>query len=55
MITNTGFYGAANDKYIPAYAYEATVDELAEGWTREWGYQYLARVHENRRGQRTLI
>ena len=36
MITNTGFYGAANDKYIPAYAYEATVDELAEGWTREW-------------------
>ena len=36
LLTNTGFYGAANDKYVPAHAYKASVDQLADGWTREW-------------------
>lgn len=36
FLTNTGFYGAAKDKFIPAHAYEASVDQLADAWTREW-------------------
>jgi phosphotriesterase-related protein len=36
LITNTGYYGALDDKYVPAHAYEETADQLAERWTREW-------------------
>ena len=36
MLTNTGFYGAAKDKYVPDHAYRATVDELAGDWIEEW-------------------
>jgi len=36
IITNTGFYGAANDKYVPAFAYRETADELALRWVREF-------------------
>ncbi|MBZ5543937.1 MAG: phosphotriesterase, partial [Acidobacteriia bacterium] len=36
IITNTGFYGAANDKYVPAFAYRETADELALRWVREY-------------------
>ena len=36
MITNTGYYGAAGDKYVPQHAYEETVDQLADRWTGEW-------------------
>ncbi len=38
LLTNTGYYGAANDKYIPAFAWEETADQLAERWIREWEY-----------------
>jgi len=36
MLTNTGYYGAADDKYVPAHAYEETEDELCERWVMEW-------------------
>ncbi|MCI0352019.1 MAG: hypothetical protein L0Z53_21580, partial [Acidobacteriales bacterium] len=36
IITNTGFYGAANDKYVPALAYRESANELAVRWTREF-------------------
>ncbi|MFB3922851.1 MAG: phosphotriesterase [Terriglobia bacterium] len=36
IITNTGFYGAAEDKYVPAVAYKESVDELAMRWSREF-------------------
>jgi phosphotriesterase-related protein len=36
IITNTGFYGAAEDKYVPPVAYKETADELAMHWTREF-------------------
>ena len=36
IITNTGFYGAADDKYVPAVAYKESVDELALRWARDF-------------------
>jgi phosphotriesterase-related protein len=36
LITTTGYYGAANDKYVPAFAYEETPDPLATRWTQEF-------------------
>lgn len=36
IITNTGYYGAANNKFIPAHAYVETADELAARWIREF-------------------
>jgi len=36
IITNTGYYGAGNNKYIPRHAYTETADQLASRWIREW-------------------
>jgi phosphotriesterase-related protein len=36
ILTNTGFYGAAKDKYVPRVAYSETADELALRWVREF-------------------
>lgn len=36
MLTNTGYYGAADDKFVPAHAYEESADELAARWVAEW-------------------
>jgi predicted metal-dependent phosphotriesterase family hydrolase len=36
IITNTGYYGAANDKFVPAHAYEETAEQLAARWVREF-------------------
>jgi phosphotriesterase-related protein len=36
IVTNTGFYGAADDKYVPAFAYQETVDQLAARWIKEF-------------------
>ncbi len=36
IITNTGYYGAANDRYVPEHAFRETVDELTGRWHREW-------------------
>lgn len=35
LVTNTGYYGAANDKFVPAHAYAETPDQLAARWTAE--------------------
>jgi phosphotriesterase-related protein len=36
ILTNTGFYGAVNDKYIPSFAKNKTAEELAEIWINEF-------------------
>lgn len=36
IITNTGFYGAANDRYIPEFAYTATAKSISEIWIDEF-------------------
>ncbi len=36
IITNTGFYGASDNKYIPAFAYEESAQQLADRWISEW-------------------
>ncbi len=36
IVTNTGFYGAVNNKYIPAFAFEKTPEELAAMWIDEY-------------------
>jgi phosphotriesterase-related protein len=36
ILTNTGYYGAANDKFVPAHAYDETAEQLAARWTAEW-------------------
>jgi phosphotriesterase-related protein len=35
ILTNTGYYGAANDKFVPAHAHAETAEQLADRWTRE--------------------
>ena len=36
IITNTGYYGALNNKYLPEHAYTETADQLAARWISEW-------------------
>jgi predicted metal-dependent phosphotriesterase family hydrolase len=36
IVTNTGYYGAAQDKYLPAHAFDESAERLAERWTAEW-------------------
>jgi len=36
IITNTGWYAAANDRYVPDKAYRLTADEIAQIWIDEW-------------------
>lgn len=36
IITNTGLYGARNNKFIPEYVKEMTAEELAEMWINEY-------------------
>jgi len=36
IITNTGLYGANNNKYIPQYALRMTAEDLAEIWIDEY-------------------
>lgn len=36
ILTNTGFYGAGNDKYMPGYAFVETADQIAQRWIEEW-------------------
>jgi phosphotriesterase-related protein len=35
ILANTGYYGAADDRYVPAHAHEASAEELAATWVRE--------------------
>jgi phosphotriesterase-related protein len=36
ILTNTGYYGALNNKYIPKHAFIETADQLAARWILEW-------------------
>jgi phosphotriesterase-related protein len=36
ILTNAGYYGAAEDKYVPRRAYSETAEQLAERWVSEW-------------------
>lgn len=36
IVTNTGYYGGAGDKFVPRHAYEESVEKLADRWIREW-------------------
>ena len=35
IVTNTGYYGAANDKFVPAHAWKETAEQLAARWIAE--------------------
>lgn len=36
ILTNTGFYGASNDKYLPSFAHTENALELAKRWISEF-------------------
>lgn len=36
IVTTTGYYGAAGDKFVPNHAYKLSAEELAALWTREF-------------------
>jgi phosphotriesterase-related protein len=36
IVTNTGYYAAAKDRYVPESAYESTSEEIAEIWIDEY-------------------
>src|SRR4030095_12613987 len=36
VLTNTGYYGATNNRYLPRHAVTETADELAARWLVEW-------------------
>lgn len=36
ILTNTGIYGAANDRYVPPFALDETADQLAARWVAEF-------------------
>ncbi len=36
ILTNTGYYGAANDRFLPRCIHDLSVERLAEKWTGEW-------------------
>lgn len=36
IVTNTGFYGAVNDRYVPQIAYNSTPGEISDHWVDEF-------------------
>jgi len=36
ILTNTGFYGAAGDKFLPRFVLDETAEKLADRWAAEW-------------------
>jgi len=36
ILTNTGYYGAVGNKFLPAHASDETAEQLAARWLREW-------------------
>jgi len=36
ILTNTGYYGASDNKFLPAHALTETTDQLADRWVREY-------------------
>ena len=35
ILTNTGYYGAGNDKYLPRFAFYETADQISQRWVEE--------------------
>src|SRR5690606_7987936 len=36
VITNTGYYGGSNHKFLPSQAFTENAEQLAARWIREW-------------------
>lgn len=36
ILTNTGYYGASDNRFIPDHAWKETPDELSARWIQEW-------------------
>jgi len=36
LLTNTGYYGARDNLYVPKHAFGETAEQLANRWTAEW-------------------
>jgi phosphotriesterase-related protein len=36
ILTNTGYYGAGDDKYLPRFAFYETADQISQRWIEEW-------------------
>jgi phosphotriesterase-related protein len=36
ILTNTGYYGAADDRYVPPHAFSENANQIAARWRREW-------------------
>lgn len=36
ILTNTGYYGAVDNKYLPAHAFTETADQLADRWVADF-------------------
>jgi len=36
ILTNTGYYGAVDNKYLPTWAFTETAEQLADRWTAEF-------------------
>lgn len=36
LVTNTGYYGAVNNKYLPPHAFTDTAEQLADRWISEF-------------------
>lgn len=36
FITNTGYYGASDNKFLPEHAFKESADELSRRWIEEW-------------------
>ena len=36
ILTNTGYYGAAGNKFLPQHAHAESADQLADRWLQEW-------------------
>ena len=36
IVTNTGYYGGSDEKYLPSHAFSETAEQLARRWINEW-------------------
>ncbi len=36
ILTNTGYYGAADDRYVPEHAFQEDSETIANRWLKEW-------------------
>jgi phosphotriesterase-related protein len=36
LLTNTGYYGAADNKFLPAHTFTESADQLSDRWLKEW-------------------